>query len=78
MIEEVKKRVIFDDEIKVPRVTHCTTATFEHFRQNADSDEKAMRKCLEFVNEYQPGLPKHLLAEEHLYNHIRFIFRFIP
>lgn len=77
VIEEVKKRVLFDDEIKVPRVTHWTTATFENFRQNADSDEKAMRKCLEFVNEYQRGLPKHLLAEEHLYNRIRFIFRSI-
>lgn len=49
--------------------------TFGTFRHNISSEEQATRKCIEFVTEYQKDLPKHMLAEEHMYTQLRSIFR---
>lgn len=74
----MKKKVLFHGEIQDRRVTRWSTVIFDVFRKTIDSEEKATRKCLEFVTEYQKDLPKHILAEEHLYNRIRSIFCIIP
>lgn len=78
MVEEIKKKVLYDGGIKDRRTSSWNTATFEQFRKVSDSEESATRKCLEFITEYQRDIPKHMLAQEHLYTRIRSIFRTVP
>lgn len=75
MVDEIKKKVLFDNEIQDRRVTRWDSTTYEQFRSLTSSEESATRKCLEFITEYQKDLPKHMLAPEHLYNRLRNIFR---
>lgn len=77
MIDAVKKKILFYCEIKNRSITRWTSVSIEQFRKTTDCEEKATGKCLEFVMEYQRDLPKHLLAEEHLYTRTRSIFRLV-
>lgn len=75
MLDEIRKKILFDDEVKDRRVIRWTSVTFSKLRQNCSSEEQATRKCLEFVTEYQKDIPKHILAEKHLYTPICSISR---
>lgn len=49
--------------------------SFEYFRKVTDGEQKVARNCIKFVTEYEKDLSKHMIAEEHLYNRRRSIFR---
>lgn len=74
MASEVKRKVLFDGEIKDRRATRWNSMTYEQFRKATDCNKTATRKCLEFMIEYQKGLPNHILALAHLYNRLRSIY----
>lgn len=63
MIDDVQIKLLFDGEIKGRRVTTWTSLTFNEFRKLPDCEEKATRRCLKFVVDYQRDLSKHMLAE---------------
>lgn len=77
MVEHIKKKVIYDREIKDHRVTSWKNATFVQFRNVTDAEEKATRICLECTTEYQKDLQTYLQADELLYDRIRSIFRHV-
>lgn len=52
MLSEVCRKVLFDCEVQDRRVTRWSSASFDKFLKQADSEERATRKCLEFVREY--------------------------
>lgn len=68
MIDDIKKKFLFDGdgEIKDLRVNRWNSTTYEQFRSITNSDESTMRKCLEFMTEYQKDIPKQMLTPEQL------------
>lgn len=62
IIDAGKKKVMFHSEITVRRTTRWTSVTFEQFRKTTDCKEKAAKKCLELVMEYQRDIFKSFLA----------------
>lgn len=65
MIDEIKKKVLFDGEIQDRRVTRWNSTSFEQFLSTANSYESSTSKYLEIMTNYQKDLPQHMLALEH-------------
>lgn len=75
MYSEVNKKVPFDCEITDHLLTSWRTISFDVFRKNADNEEKATPKCLQYDTEYNRNEPKHMIGEKPLYNRISGVFR---
>lgn len=74
MIDDVEKKIIFDGVLRTRRVSRWTSVTFDQFRISKYCEERAIRKGLELVTEYQCAITKHLIPQKTLYNRIRAIF----
>lgn len=75
MISDIKLKALVDSDIQDRRISRWNSVDYSQFRHLTDNEEKATRKCIDFMTKYQKDLPDYMRVPALLYNPFRSIFR---
>lgn len=75
MIADIKLKVLFDSDIQDRHISRWRSIDYSEFRRNTKREEKATRKCIEFMKKYQKDIPDHMRVPALLYNRFRTMLR---